>query len=130
MNSKQKFKKGDKVRIIKYGAKMWHSKKGYPQQQASAVALGRYIDAKLFFNMDLNPKDYPLDIDENAKPDNILSENDDIYICDWQPQLVGLEGIIEGSYADLSELNHWGSARDEKNQKEYSLSGINGKICT
>lgn len=110
----QKFKAGDKVRVIKYGSKMWYSKAGYAQQSAAYKAFGHYLEAKVFYNSDLDSKDYPVVVDENVKPSHILSEDENVYICDWQPQLVGMEGVVEKCVITQGIPG-------------YSLSGINGK---
>jgi len=80
----QKFNIGDRVRVIKYGHRIWERE------------------------------------DENL---NVVK------VIDLAPELVGQIGMVEGSYADLSEKNNWGSPRNHNSEKSYTLSGIKGKTA-
>jgi len=72
----QKFKAGDKVRIIGYGHPLFYCKEGYKKAY------------------------------EEDKPDNILKEDESFWWVDMKPELVGKEGIVKGSYEDLYGTRH------------------------
>lgn len=118
----QKFKKGDRVRIINYGHSTWYAKG--EQWEAMAKADADFKNIEFEFWTGEIPKIPHL---PKEKPDNILFEDENIWTVDIKPNLVGKEGIVEGSYADLSEIKGWGSTRDERNQKQYSIKGIKEK---
>lgn len=96
---KQKFKKGDKVRIVQFGHLYWMSKQVWHELQAMDVEFG----AK------------PL-----SKPSNLYKEVEDMYILDMNPDIVGKEGIIVGSYADQYAPN----SKNKNDYRNYSVSDI------
>ena len=83
---------GDKIKIINYGQLMWQSKKGYPEMIASAKQFQKKWDMKLF---GIDIKDEPLVIDKKVKPDNIISETENVWNYDRRPDLVGVIDIID-----------------------------------
>jgi hypothetical protein len=67
----QKFKAGDRVRIVGYGHPIFFMKKGFKE-------------------------DWKKD-----QPDNIIQENETMWWVDMSPEEVGQEATVEGSYTDL-----------------------------
>lgn len=93
----QKFKAGDKCRIIGYGAPLWQHKAEY----------------QLLYEQKLHDK---------AKPDNILFEDETYYILDMCPDYVGKEVTIKGSYFDLYGNPQASSDVIDRQKKQYSTS--------
>lgn len=122
----QKFKKGDKVRIIKYGHLAWTTREGFREQSLFFKRMGLEWDYMLMFGRKPTQSEF-----DKLKPDEpaILKEKDGMITIDSSPNYVGKEGIIVGSYADLSELNGWGSSRTKENEKEYEIDGIPEKCA-
>jgi hypothetical protein len=83
---------GDNIKIVKYGQLMWQNKKGYAEMIASSKQFQRKWDMKLF---GIDAENEPLVIDENVKPDNIISETELIWNYDRCPQFVGIEDVID-----------------------------------
>lgn len=123
----QKFKKGDKVRIINYGHLGHTTRESFKEQSLAIKTIFMQAEFKLMWE-----KEMPQEAVKRLIPDEptyILQETDGLLTIDVSPELVGKEGIIVGSYADLSELNGWGSARDQNSEKTYEISGISEKVA-
>jgi hypothetical protein len=117
----QKFKPGDRVRVIKYGHPIWISKAMWTDM-AQAEAHFKEAEYELWSG---SPPETP--IQPKEKPDNILSEDGNIWTVDMRPEIVGREGIVKGSYADMIESGdprYAGGSRDERNQSTYIVDGI------
>lgn len=123
----QKFKKGDKIRIIKYGHISWTTREGFKEMSLGTNRLGRSIEHMLMFGKEMTQEE--INKIEASEIQNILSEKDGLIAYDLSPNLVGKEGVIVGSYADLSELNAWGTPRSESTEKEYEIEGIPEKAA-
>jgi len=114
-----KFKAGDKVRIVKYGSLYWVNKSMYAEEKAGADALQREIDFRLLFG---GEKRFEPIVDPDAKPKNIYSESETIWWCDLMPEIIGKTGIVTGSYDTI----HC-KGKDETKRGKYSIEGIPGK---
>lgn len=93
----QKFKAGDKCRIVNFGHPLHVNK---TQWQIS-------LDPKLI---------------EINKPDNILFEDDKFYVIDIAPDYVGQEVTIKGSYFDLYGSENSSEEKKQSEQNMYSTS--------
>lgn len=118
----QKFKKGDKVRIINYGHLSWFSSKN---TKKNFDLLSEYLNKKLEHKL-LWGKDVPFNEPEPKYLEDDSTDNP--IIEDALPKLVGQIGVIRGSYFDLYGDNSL-EDDDEKlrQQKQYTVDGINGK---
>jgi len=115
-NMKNKFKVGDKVKIIKYGNIIFWNKQGYQETVATLKKLNKDFMSLMMFGEKID-SELP-EIDLEAKPDNILSENEYMWICDSHKDLVGQEGIVEKV-----------SKTEGIKQYQYSLTGVTGKTA-
>lgn len=111
---KNKFNIGDKVRIIKYGHIMFWNKESYAETIAILKKLNTDVISTLLFGKKIDSELPKLDLE--AKPDNILSEDEYMWICDSDKDLIGQEGIVEKV-----------SKTEGIKQYQYALTGINGK---
>lgn len=117
----QKFKPGDKVRIIGYGHPYWTTKEMWYAEEQFRVEWNTH-SLRLFWPEAPNgiPREHP---------DNILKEDGDQWTLDMLPQIVGKEGIIIGSYADQRDAGVYGFAGGSRetnpdSEHTYSVSGI------
>lgn len=122
--SLSKFKKGDKVKVIKYGHLTWYSDMGavnnfhnfgkkMHKEIADILLWGKSIDSEM-------PED------DYSHLIYSKCEHGGFYV-DSSPGLVGKEGVIEGSYFDLYGKETYDDETKARNSKEYSISGIDGK---
>jgi len=89
MINEPKFLIGDRVRVVNYGGLAWHSVKDWK----------RMFDQKSV---------------SDETPPNLLKEQEDLYVYDINPSIVGKEGVVRE--VDLTQ-----------GKFKYALDGIAGK---
>lgn len=109
----QKFKVGDKVQIIKYGSKAFTYKKDYEETTKMINQGYTPIEHKMFFGKEM-PQELINKIQGTKQPKHILSENEDIWVHDMHPNLVGQKGIIV-------------QVKETQGIIGYAIHGIKGK---
>jgi hypothetical protein len=119
-----KFKKGNKVRIIRYGhLQFYFDIESLNNFKNLERKTNKKLENLLLWG-DINVEEEDEDKDYS---DLVLGKDKNGWlIIDNSPYLVGKEGIIKGSYFDL-----YGGTNDEKEnnrrKSEYSIIGIPGK---
>lgn len=122
--TEQKFKTGDQIRIIKYGAKIYQCKKDYKESYA---ALSKMLyESEHFLMYGKEPDTYP-EFEGKDRPNHIIEETDDIFVVDMCPEVVGQTATIVGSYHDLYSSPTDSPQVIAKNKQSYSLLNIKGK---
>jgi hypothetical protein len=107
-----KFKKGDRVRVVKYGSLVFKYKAGY-QEQSDFFARRALKESKWLFGEEPT-EDQLKNVKGKEKPNNIYSETDSIWWIDISPEMVGRIGIVE-------------TISNTQNVLKYSLKDIEGK---
>lgn len=118
-----KFKKGDRVKVVKYGHLTWYSDMG---------AINSFYNLGKKMHKDFNhvllwgqASDSPIPENDYSHVIFAKCENGGFYV-DSNPDLVGKEGVIEGSHYDL-----YGKGKEydsmDRDSKQYSISEIAGK---
>lgn len=115
-----KFKPGNKVRVINYGHIIWTRKDAWPDL-AQWKADYLTIEAEFWYRKPLNNPIKP-----KEKPDHVVKEDEEIYYHDIKHSLIGKEGIVKGSYADIYGLI---STPTERDYHRYHVDGITGKCA-
>lgn len=124
----QKFKIGDKVRIVNYGHSTYFSKSNYYELSKGINQTTIPVETYLMWGKKMTDEEINK-IEGSYKPENIITETDDLWCCDMSPELVGKEGIIEGSYYDLCGKETDLPEIKLRKQREYSIIGIPEKCA-
>lgn len=88
-------KVGDKVKIVNYGQWMMVSKKNYQEQSDFFARFEAKAWHPLMFGVDATDE-YLSTIKGEDKPKNIISEDENKWIIDRCPELVGREDVVVG----------------------------------
>lgn len=117
-----KFKRGDRVRIVRYGSPHYIAKADYSESSKFYARLGHEMESMLMWGVKPSKEELDKIVGQDV-PNHIISEDEKGWWCDLHPKIVGQEGIVAGSYADL-----YGASKDE-DYRSYSIDGIPEKCA-
>jgi hypothetical protein len=117
-----RYKPLQKVRIVKYGHPYYVRKESYKEESKYYARIGVEIEHRLLWGTEPSEEVLRAIVGED-KPQHIITETEDMWICDMSPELVGQEGTVQGSYAFL----YGDEDSPDKDFKQYSVNGIKGK---
>jgi len=114
----KKLELGDCVEVINYGSKYFVNKSDF-LYNAEKLAQSMYeLDYRLIWGTAPSEESVKA-IKGYTKPSNILKESDTHWICDMNPEMVGIKGTIDFIAVPTPNYPY----------PKYSLTGIKGKTA-